>query len=142
MSKTTVTMQDVPPAHRFIEAMSPGFMFGDTTELRCPGREWTDAEKAARFVRKTSSSFVAYRRFVYDPERGKVYMDPGWVYFKGCRIDKEDIISKEAESRFPGLKIGDVLRANVRDNMFDVVWLKECNRFYPFGDKDVFVGLD
>lgn len=132
-------MQDVPPAHRFIEAMVPGLMFGDTTELKCPGREWIDAKDAARFVKEKSDDFVAYRRFVYDPERGKVYMDPGWVYFKGCKIDRKDIISKKAENKFPGLKIGDILRTNVEYNRFDVIWFKEYNKFYPFDDENVFV---
>lgn len=141
MSKV-MTMNDIPPAHRFIEATVPGLMFGDATGLRCPGREWIDAEDAARFVAKKSENFVAYRRFVYDPEEGKKYMDPGWVYFKGCKIDKEDIISKKAEDRFPGLKIGDILRANVENNGFDVIWFEECDKFYPFDDGDVFVDVD
>lgn len=135
-------MQDVPPAYRFIDAMSVGFMFGDTTQIKCPGREWTDAENAARFVKEKSEDFVAYRRFVYDPERGKVYMDPGWVYFKGRKIDKEDIISKKAENEFPGLKIGDILRTNVEHNRCDVIWFKEYDKFYPFDDEDVFVDIN
>jgi hypothetical protein len=135
-------MQDIPPAHRFIEAMSVGFMFGDTTQIKCPGDEWINAADAARYVAKKSKNFVAYRRFVYDPECGKVYMDPGWVYFKGCKIDKEDIISKNAENKFPGLKIGDILRTNVENNRFDVIWFKEYDRFYPFDDEDVFVDIN
>ena len=136
-------MQDVPPAHRFIEAIVPGCIFGDTTELKCPGREWIDAEDAARFVKEKSENFVAYRRFVRDPEcKCGVYMDPGWVYFKGCKIDKEDIISKKAEKKFQGLKIGDILRMNVENNRFDVIWFKEYDKFYPFDDEDVFVDVN
>lgn len=135
-------MQDIPPAHRFIEAIVPGFMFGDYTVLKCPGREWIDAEDAARFVAKKSDNFVAYRRFVSGPECGKVYMDPGWVYFKGCKIDKEDIISKKAENKFPGLKIGDILRTNVEHNRCDIIWFKEYDKFYMFDDEDVFVDIN
>lgn len=135
-------MQDIPPAHRFIEAIVPGLMFGDATELRCPGREWIDAEDAARFVAKKSENFVAYRRFVADPEEGKKYMDPGWVYFKGCKIDKEDIISKKAENKFPGLKIGDILRTNVEHNRCDIIWFKEYDKFYMFDDEDVFIDIN
>lgn len=132
-------MQDVPPAHRLIEAMSVGFMFGDTTQIKCPGDEWLNAADAARYVANQSERFVAYRRFVYDPERGKVYMDPGWVYFKGDKIAKEDIISREAEKKFRGLGVGEILMNNVKDNGFDIIWFKESGRFYPFNEKDVFV---
>ena len=136
-----MTMNDVPPAHRLIEAMSVGFMFGDTTLIKCPGDEWINAADAARYVAKKSKNFVAYRRFAYDPECGTVYMDPGWVYFKGRKIAKEDIISKKAENRFPGLKIGDILKVNVESNGSDVIWFKEYDRFYPFEDNDVFVDM-
>ena len=142
MKKEIMTMNDVPPAHRFIEAMVPGLLFADTTALKCPGRAWVDAEDTARFVKRKSEDFIAYRRFVHDPGRGKVYLDPGWVYFKGCKIDKEDIVSGKAESKFPGLKVGDVMRSNVMDNGFDVIWFKENDEFYPFNDKDVFVDLN
>lgn len=135
-------MQDIPPAHRFIEAVSVGFMFGDTTQIKCPGDEWTNSEDAARFVAKKSKNFVAYRRFVYDPERGKVYMDPGWVYFKGDKIAREDIISREAEKKFPGLTIGKILMDNMKYNEFDVMWFREQGKFYPFDDNDVFVDIN
>lgn len=132
-------MQDVPPAHRFIEAMAVGFMFGDTTQIKCPGDEWTNSVDAARYVAKKSKNFVAYRRFVFDPERGKVYMDPGWVYFKGDKIAREDIMSREAEKKFPGLTIGETLMNNMKYNKFDVIWFREQGKFYPFNDEDVFV---
>jgi hypothetical protein len=135
-------MQDVPPAHRFIEAMSVGLLFGDTTQIKCPGDEWINAADAARYVAKKSENFVAYRRFVYDPECGKVYMDPGWVYFKGHKIDKEDIISREAEKKFPGLTIGETLMANVKYNNFDVIWFMEQLKSYPFYEEDVFVDIN
>jgi hypothetical protein len=133
-------MQDVPPAYRFIEAMSVGFMFGDTTQIKCPGNEWLNAADAAKYVAKKSDDFVAYRRFVYDPECGReVYMDPGWVYFKGDKIAMEDIISREAEKKFPGLTIGETLMNNVKYNKFDVIWFREQGKFYPFDEEDVFV---
>lgn len=137
-----IRMQDIPPAHRFIEAVSVGLMFGDTTPIKCPGDEWIYAADAARYVAKKSEDFVAFRRFVDDPECGKVYMDPGWVYFKGDKIAKEDIISKNAEKKFPGLKIGDILRTNVEHNQFDVIWFKESDKFYPFDDGEVFVDIN
>ena len=135
-------MQDIPPAHRFIEAMSVGFIFGDTTQIKCPGDEWIYAADAARYVAKKSEKFVAYRRFVYDPECGKVYMDPGSVYFKGYKIAKEDIISREAEKKFPGLTIGKILMDNMKYNEFDVIWFREQGKCYPFYDEDVFVDIN
>lgn len=134
-------MQDVPPAHRFIEAMSAGLLFGNMTHIKCPGDEWLNAADAARYVAKKSKNFVAYRRFVFDPERGKVYMDPGWVYFKGDKIAREDIISREAEKKFPGLTIGKILMDNMKYNVFDVIWFREQGKFYPFDEEDVFVDI-
>lgn len=135
-------MQDVPPAHRFIEAMSVGFMFVDTTQIKCPGDEWINAADAARYVAKKNDNFVAYRRFVYDPEYGEVYMDPGWVYFKGDKIARNDILSREAEKKFKGLKIGKTLMDNMKYNEFDVIWFRDQNKFYKFGEGDVFVDIN
>lgn len=137
-----IRMKDVPPVHRFIEAMSVGLMFGDTTQIKCPGDEWINAADAARYVAKKSENFVAYRRFVYDPECWKVYMDPGWVYFKGDKIDRNDILSREAEKKFPGLPIGKILMDNIKYNGFDVIWFKEQGKFYQFDGEDVFVDIN
>lgn len=134
-------VQDVPPAHRFIEAMSVGFMFGNTTQIKCPGDEWINAADAARYVAKKSKNFVACRRFVYDPECGKMYMDPGWVYFKGDKIAREDIISREAEKKFPGMTIGKILMDNMKYNEFDIIWFREQGKSYPFNEGDVFVDI-
>lgn len=134
-------MKDVPPAHRFIEVMSAGLLFGNMTHIKCSGDEWLNAADAARYVAKKSKNFVAYRRFVYDPERGKVYMDPGWVYFKGDKIAREDIISREAEKKFPGLTIGKILMDNMKYNEFDVIWFRGQGKFYPFDEEDVFVDI-
>lgn len=135
-------MQDVPPAHRFIEAMSVGFLFGDTTQIKCPGDEWISAEDSARYVAKKNENFVAYRRFVYDPECGKVYMDPGWVYFDGDKIARDDILSREAEKKFPGLTIGKILMDNMKYNDFDVIWFMDQDKFYKFDEEDVFVDIN
>ena len=135
-------MQDIPPAHRFIEAMSVGFMFGDTTEINCPGDEWINAADAARYVAKKNKNFMAYRRFVYDPECGKVYMDPGLVYFKGDKIARDDILSGEAEKKFPGLTIGEIVMNNIKYNDFDVIWFRDQNEFYKFDEEGVFVDID
>ena len=135
-------IQDVPPAHRFIEALSVGFLFGDTTQIKCPGDEWINAADAARYVAKKSKNFVAYRRFVYDPECGKVYMDPGWVYFKGEKIARDDILSRDAEKKFPGLTIGNILMSNMKYNDFDVIWFRDQDKFYQFYEEDVFVDIN
>lgn len=135
-------MQDVPPAHRFIEALSVGFLFADTTQIKCPGDEWVNAADAARYVAKKNENFVAYRRFVYDPECGKEYMDPGWVYFKGEKIDRDDILSREVEKKIPGLIIGEILMDNVRYNDFDVIWFRDQNKSYQFNEEDVFVDIN
>lgn len=138
-SNVMMKMQDVPPAHRFIEAASVGFMFGDTTQIKCPGVEWINAVGAARYVAKKSKRFVAYRRFVYDPECGKVYMDPGWVYFRGKVIKKEDVLSGKAENDNPGFVAGDILKSNVKDNNFDIIWFDDYDKSYPFEDDCIFV---
>ena len=132
-------MNLVPPAHRWIEALSVGLLFGDYVGLKCPSDEWCDSKGAARFVANASSKFVGFRRFVYDPECGKKYMDPGWVYFKGVKINKEDVISGIAQKEHKELEVTDILRSNVKSNNFDIIWFRDEHRVYPFYDDDVFI---
>lgn len=132
-------MNLVPPAHRWIEALSVGFLFGDYASLKCPSDEWCDSKRTARFVANASSKFVGFRRFVYDPEYGKQHMDPGWVYFKGVKINKEDVISGIAQKEHKELEVTDILRTNVESNNFDIIWFRDEHRVYPFEDDNVFI---
>jgi hypothetical protein len=135
-------MQDIPPAHRLIEAVTVGLFFGDANQLKCPSDDWTSFEGAARFVSEKSKNFIGFRRFVYDPEYGKKYMDPGWVYFRGKKISRNDVLSGKAEQYNPDFKPTDVLKSNVKYNDFDVIWFKDFGgKSYPFNKEDVFVEI-
>lgn len=135
---------DIPPAHRWVESVRPGFFFGDTDEMRCPDDGvWADAKALAAWLNRKSGNAVGFRRSVYDPEKGKTYLDPGWVYFRGSVIPKEDVLSGKAERDDPRFKITDTLKDNVKYNDWDCLWLATYSKMWPFQrDEDVFVFTD
>lgn len=136
-----IGMRDVPPSYRWVEAITVGFLFADPQSLRCHTDEWAETRSMAQWLASESDRFVAFRRFVYNPEYGKEYMDPGWVYFKGTKISKKDILNGWAEKMYPGIEISDILKQNVKDNGFDLIWFSDSNKFYPFEENDSFVRL-
>lgn len=133
---------DIPPSHRRVETVQPGFLFGDTGELKCPDdKVWSDKKALAAWLKRRSSHAVGFRRFVYDPEEGKRYLDPGWVYYRGTVIPKEDVLSGKAEKDHPGLPVTDTLKTNLEHNGWDCLWLATYRKVWPFErDTDVFVG--
>ena len=135
---------DIPPAHRWVESVRPGLFFGDTDEMRCPDDEvWSDARALAAWLKHKSSNAVGFRRFIYDPEKGKLYLDPGWVYYRGTVIPKADVLSGKAERDDPRFQATGILRANVKNNDWDCLWIATYRKMWPFiRDKDVFVCAD
>lgn len=134
-------MSDIPPSHRFITAISVGFFFADSETLKCHTDDWLETRAAASWVFGKSDRFVAFRRFVYDPEHGKEYMDPGWVYFRGVLIPRDDILSGKVLENHPDFEVSDILKSNVRNNRCDVVWFKDDDMKYPLYEEDTFVNL-
>lgn len=48
---------DIPPTHRWVESVRPGFFFGDTDEMRCPDDGvWSDVKALAAWLKRKSSS--------------------------------------------------------------------------------------
>lgn len=135
---------DIPPARRWVESVRPGFFLGNTDEVRCPDDGvWTDAKALAAWLMRRHVSIVGFRRFVYNPERGKTYLDPGWVYYRGTVIPKEDVLSGKAERDNPGFPTTDILKSNCEGNDWDCLWLATYRKIWPFRrNEDVFVGAD
>lgn len=135
---------DIPPAHRWVESVRPGLFFGDTDETRCPGDGvWADAGALAAWLKRRSGNAVGFRRFVYGPGMDKTYLDPGWAYYRGTVIPKEDVLSGKAERDDPGFPATDVLKANLKDNDWDCLWIAAYGKAWPFErDRDVFVRTD
>lgn len=135
---------NIPPAHRWVESVRPGFFFGDTDEMRCPDDGvWTDARALAAWLKRRNGNAVGFRRFVYDPKKGKTYFDPGWVYYRGTVISKEDVLSGKAERDDPRFKATYILKSNVENNDWDCLWIVTPYTMWPFRrDVDVFVHAD
>lgn len=135
---------DIPPAHRWVESVRPGFFLGDTADMRCPDDGvWTDARALADWLKRRSRNAIGFRRFVYDPENGKTYLDPGWVYFRGTVIPKEDVLSGKAEKDDPRFQVTDNLKSNIDYNDWDCLWLATDRKVWPFNrGVDVFVCAD
>jgi len=94
----------------------------------------------AQEIKSESPNAVGFRRFIYDPEVGRRFLDKGWVYFTGDVVSKEDILSPSsyARNRYNHL-ITPTLISNVECNGFDILFL-EGGHAWPFNrDKDLFV---
>ena len=132
---------DIPPTHRWVETVRPGFLCGDTDEVRCPEDGiWPDARALAAWLKRRHGSVVGFRRFVYDPEKGKTYLDPGWVYYRGKVILKEDVLSGKAERDDPRFPATLTLKSNLKNNDWDCLWIATYQKAWPFErDEDVFV---
>lgn len=136
-----IKLCDIPPSNRWVESVQPGFFCGDTDEMRCPDDGvWPDARTLAAWLGRKNGNAVGFRRFVYDPEKGKTYLDPGWVYYRGTVILQEDVLSGKAERDDPRLPVTDVLKSNLKNNGWDCLWLATYRKVWLFKrGSDVFV---
>lgn len=133
---TKEALMSIPPTHRRIETVQPGLLFADTFELTWADDSWGSDEEIAKKLLRDKDYVVGFKRFVYDPEQGKKYLDDGWVFFKGIVISKEDVLSGEAERKHEGFHVNDTLRFNVKANKIDVIWFKSYGKIWQFYDSD------
>jgi len=131
-----VNPSEIPLEWRFIETVSPGFFFGDTSEWRMPEREWADEQALAFKLKQAGGRAVGFRRFIYDPCNGKTYIDRGWKYFKGRKFTKEEILSGFAKQVCPGIPLTDIAISNVKNNGWDCLWLADSCKLWPLEKED------
>ena len=128
---------NIPLKQRHLVAIAPGFFFADDTEMKWPKKSWEDDAALAHALDKMDNGYVAFRRFIYDPEKGQVFLDKGWVYFGGKVYKGKDILEGKAD--FPCSEIG--LR-NIENNHIDkVLWFKESGKMYPLNKTDRFIEM-
>ena len=127
----------IPLKQRHLVAIAPGFFFADDTEMKWPKKNWEDPEAIAKDLAKEDDGYVAFRRFIYDPEEGKVFLDKGWVYFGGKVYKGKDILAGKAD--FPCSEIG---MRNIENNgIKEVVWFHDAQKMYPLDKEDKFIGV-
>ena len=122
----------------WVELLYVGMFFGDTSNVKLPTDKCEDVNTLAAYLATENKDAVAFRRFRYT-EDGPEYLDTGWVYFRGIPIDREEILSERVKETYPDFPLGDILKHNVKDNDFDVIWFKDYNKAYPFYENDTFV---
>ena len=128
---------NIPLKQRHLVAISPGFFFADDTEMKWPKKSWEDPEDIAKELEKKDSGYGAFRRFIYDPEEGQVFLDKGWVYFGGKLYKGKDILEGKAD--FPCSEIG---MRNIENNgIKEVVWFPDAKKMYPLNKEDKFIGV-
>ena len=133
---------DIPLKQRFIMTVSPGFMFGETSEVKCPKKSWDSPVELAlelKSSQKPDDATVGFRRFIYHPEHGKLFKDKGWVYFKGVKVNKEDALSGKAKERYPDIPLTETAISNIKYNDWDCLYFKEYGKLWPLEKEDVVV---
>ena len=137
MRKKQVNIADIPLKQRHLVAISPGFFFADDYEMKWPKTNLEDPEAIAKDLAKKDNGYVAFRRFIYDPEEGQVFLDKGWVYFGGEVYDGKDVVDGKVN-----LPMSDIVVKNIKSNNFKtVIWFPEAEKLYPLNKEDKFVGL-
>lgn len=136
MTDNKEKLAKVPLNHRHIMAISPGLLFADTCDMKWARKSWEDAEAVAQKLRDTREGYVAFRRFIYDPVKGQLFLDKGWVYFEGKLLTGKDVVNGKTE-----YKCSDIAKNNIINNkMKFVVWFPETGKLYPFEKHDRFIG--
>lgn len=137
MSEKKKKLADIPLKQRHLVAISPGFFFADDTTMKWPKRSWENTKILAKELKKKDAGYVAFRRFIYDPENGKVFLDNGWVYFGGAVYDGKDVIDWKVN-----LPVSDIAIRNIECNNFKkVVWFPNSGKMYPLNKDDKFLDL-
>lgn len=130
-----INPQEVPLKHRHVLAISPGLLFADDYEMKWPKENWEDIDSLAKALHKKDTGYVGFRRFIYDPEEGQVFLDKGWVYFNGTVYKGKDIVSGKVS-----ISGGEIACANIVNNDIDeVVWFPKSQKMYPLNKNDKFV---
>ena len=137
MSEKQKKIVDIPLTWRHLIAISPGFFFADDTTMKWPKKSWEDVETLAKELEKKDAGYVAFRRFIYDPEEGQVFLDKGWVYFGGEMYDGKDVVSGKVS-----LPISDIAVRNIENNNFKtVIWFPNSGKMYPLNEEDIFLDI-
>ena len=135
--KTKVNLKDIPLKQRHVVAISPGFFFADDYAMKWPKKSWEDDATLAKALEKKDAGYVAFRRFIYDPEEGKRYLDKGWVYFGGEVYDGKDVVDGKVN-----IPVSDIAVRNIENNNFKkVIWFPNAGKMYPLNKEDKFVGF-
>ena len=136
-TKKNIDLNEVPLKQRRLVAISPGFFFADDYEMKWPKKSWEDDEALAKALKKMGEGFVAFRRFIYDPEDGQKFMDKGWVYFGGEVYDGKDVVNGKVN-----LPVSDIAVRNIENNNFTtVIWFPDAQKMYPLNKQDKFIGV-
>ena len=132
-----INPQEVPLKHRHVLAISPGLLFADDYEMKWPKENWEDIDSLAKALHKKDTGYVGFRRFIYDPEEGQVFLDKGWVYFGGEVYDGKDVVDGKVN-----LPVSDIAIRNIENNDFKtVIWFPDAQKMYPLNKQDKFIGV-
>ena len=131
------SLEHIKPEHRFIETVSPGFLFGETCDIKWPSKSWLDVHRLAdELKRKSKTEAVGFRRFIYDPSYGKQYLDPDWKYFKGRKFTMAECLDGIAKKICPSIPLNDIAMSNIRNNKWDVLYMQEYCKLWPLEEDD------
>lgn len=137
MENKNVNLEDIPLKQRHVCVISPGVFFADDFEMKWPDKSWEDDETLAKLLKKKGAGYVAFRRFIYDHEDGRKFLDNGWVYFRGEAYDGKDVVDGKVN-----IPVSDIAIANIKNNdLKGVVWFPRINKMYPLNEEDKFVDI-
>lgn len=136
MKTKKLNLKDVPLDHRWVIAFAPGSFLINEEEVKVCAKAWENESKLAEWLLKRYNRVIAFRRFIYDPAVGRVFLDKGLHYFGGKLFTAKDFLESE---EFTGTK-WDIAKTNIRYNHFKrLVYFKQFDKVCPLERNDVFV---
>lgn len=134
---SNVNLEDIPLKQRHVCVISPGIFFADDHEMKWPEKSWEDNEAIAKELKKKGAGYVAFRRFIYDPEEGRVFLDKGWIYFRGEMYNSKDVVDGKVN-----IPVTDIAVNNIKNNnLKGIIWFPQIEKMYPLNEEDKFVNL-
>lgn len=90
--KNKTKFNDVSTKRQWVELITPIGFFGSIDQMKWPRKSWKNEFDLSREISEMNKNAVGFRRFVLDSKRNRVYLDDGYVLFRGRFLHGEDAL--------------------------------------------------
>jgi hypothetical protein len=134
--KNKTKINDVSVKRQWVELITPIGFFCGIDRMKWPSKSWKNEFDLAQKISETSKSVVGFKRFVLDSKRNRVYLDDGYVLFRGKFLYGEDALRLDEVKD----SIGPVAVARLRQYGGRIVYFQNKTA-YPMKAEDKFIAF-
>ena len=77
---------------RYVELITPRAFTPQIDRIKWPRKSWENEFDLMQKISERDKLVVGFKRFVYDSKKNRVYLDDGYVFFRGKFYNGEDAI--------------------------------------------------